>query len=354
MINKVRSRIQEKGLSIWQAFSAFDENRDGIISSAEFLKTFRIMGLGMSDTEIERLFKYFDPRNSGRIDYKVFCDKVMQTYDTQKTGSWEEVMIDKVRNRIQEKKLSIRDAFLAFDENKDGNISSAEFLKTFKIMELGMTDNEINRLMNYFDPQRTGNIDYQSFCERVAQKKTPKTDEPWEEVMLNKVRNRLIEKNLSIREAFLAFDENRDGSISSAEFFKAFKIMDLGMTDNEINRLMNYFDPRKTESIDYKIFCDRVAQSKTTNKDEGWEENMIKQVRNRIQEKKLSAREAFAAFDENRDGTISSAEFTKAFKIMELGLSDPDIERLMRVFDPRKSGKINYRVFCDKIMSPIN
>ena len=81
---------------------------------------------------------------------------------------------------------------------------------------------------------------------------------------------------------------------------------------------------------------------------------MIKQVRNRIQEKKLSAREAFAAFDENRDGTISSAEFTKAFKIMELGLSDPDIERLMRVFDPRKSGKINYRVFCDKIMSPIN
>ena len=333
---------------------AFDENKDGIINPSEFVKAFKIMALGLSDSDIERLMRYFDPRKSGKIEYKIFCDKVMQTPSSQSEETWEEAMISRVRGRIQEKNLSVREAFAAFDGNRDGNISSSEFLKAFKIMDLGMTDNEINRLMNYFDPQRTGNIDYQSFCERVAQKKTPKTDEPWEEVMLNKVRNRLIEKNLSIREAFLAFDENRDGSISSAEFFKAFKIMDLGMTDNEINRLMNYFDPRKTESIDYKIFCDRVAQSKTTNKDEGWEENMIKQVRNRIQEKKLSAREAFAAFDENRDGTISSAEFTKAFKIMELGLSDPDIERLMRVFDPRKSGKINYRVFCDKIMSPIN
>ncbi|OMJ69796.1 hypothetical protein SteCoe_32381 [Stentor coeruleus] len=359
ILEKVRKRIREKNLSIRQAFSAFDENKDGMISPSEFIKTFRVMELGLTDDEIESLLSYFNPSKSGNLDYRIFCSKLQDV-----TIGNEEEILNRVNGRIKEKNLSIRDAFRAFDENKDGIISYAEFIKTFKIMELGISEIDIDKLYNFFDPERTGKIDYRVFCEKIhptsvrnERKESTPDGRPWEEAILDRVRQRIREKNLSVRKAFAAFDENADGMISPAEFVKTFKIMDIGLTEDEIVRLMGYFDPRKTGSINYRVFCDKIQDSSSSRSFEerkasmkpGWEEAIISQVRNRIKEKNLSLRQAFAAFDENSDGMVSANEFIKAFKAMELGLTDEEILNLMGYFDPRRTGTINYRIFCQKI-----
>lgn len=358
ILEKVRKRIREKNLSLRQAFSAFDENKDGMISPSEFTKTFRVMELGLTDDEIESLLLFFNPKRSGNLDYRIFCSKLQDV-----TAGNEEEILSRVRARIREKNLSIREAFGAFDENKDGFISYAEFTKTFKIMELGISETDIDKLYNFFDAERTGKIDYRHFCTKInpenpSSRKEPTPDgRPWEEAILDRVRQRIKEKNLSARNAFAAFDENSDGMISPAEFVKTFKIMDLGLTEDEIIRLMGYFDPRKTGTINYRIFCDKIQDpsssrgfiERKSSMKPGWEEAVIAQVRNRIREKNLSLRQAFAAFDENLDGMVSANEFIKAFKAMELGLTDEEILNLMGYFDPKRSGTINYRVFCQKI-----
>ena len=344
ILNKVRDRIQEKGLSIYQAFAAFDENRDGFISHNEFIKTFKTMQLGLTEDEINRMLTYFDPRKTGRIDYNNFCDRVQNAQNSSRKRIWEEEILNKVRNRIEEKGLSVRQAFGAFDENKDGTISSSEFIKAFRVMELGLTDQEIYNMMNYFDPKKTGTIDYNIFCDKILQKV-----DSWEEVILNKVRQRINEKGLTPRQAFAAFDENKDGIINTSEFVKTFKIMELGLTDKEIVDIMGFFDPRKTGSIDYNIFCTKVQGTTAIKQGESWEVTILNKIRKRINEKGLSVKQAFSAFDENKDGIISSSEFMKAFKIMDLGLTEQEIADMLRFFDPKKTGKIDYNIFCDKI-----
>jgi Ca2+-binding EF-hand superfamily protein len=339
ILDRVRERIKEKNLSVWQAFAAFDENRDGFISSNEFLKTFKIMELGLTDQEIQKLLLYFDPSKTGMIDYKVFCNQIQKN----SSGSWEEDIINKVRQRIQEKNLSIKQAFSAFDKNGDGIISANEFIEAFKVMELGLSVQEIKKLLSYFDTSRTGKIDYKLFCNKIQ--KTSSSSESWEEEILNRVRERIKEKGLSVWEAFGAFDENGDGVISSAEFTKAFNIMELGLTDQEIQKLLTYFDQSRTGSIEYKVFCNKIQKTSS----QSWEEDILNRVRLRIQEKNLSARQAFTAFDQNGDGIISANEFIEAFRVMELGLSVQEIKKLLSYFDTSRTGKIDYKLFCNKI-----
>ena len=106
---------------------------------------------------------------------------------------------------------------------------------------------------------------------------------------MTRVRLRTQEKNLSVRQAFLAFDKNRDGKISSNESIKTFKSMDLGVNDGEINKMLAYFDPKRTGTINYNTFCDRVAKTTTTipkaDRHESIEERILSRVRLRIQEK---------------------------------------------------------------------
>ena len=133
-------------------------------------------------------------------------------------------------------------------------------------MELGVTEDEINKMLAYFDPRRTGKIDYNLFVDKVTQVHAASHDiqESLEDKILNRVRQRIQEKNLSVRQAFLAFDENRDGKISSTEFLKTFRSMELGLNDDEINKVFSHFDPRRTGTIDYNTFCDRVSKTQVS------------------------------------------------------------------------------------------
>ena len=346
VLDLVRNRINEKKLNLNDAFAAFDENKDGFISAAEFIKAFRIMQLGLSENEIEAILRYFDVGKTGKIEYRIFCEKIQG----QQGGSWEEKILTQVRNRIKEKNLSVRQAFSAFDENKDGIISKGEFIETFMVMQLGLSQPDIEKLFLYFDPNKTNRIDYNIFCDKLENIRSGLTVE---EKILELVKRRINEKNLSVKQAFLAFDENKDGMISRNEFLKTFRIMDLGVQDNDIVKLFTYFDPNNTGCIDYRVFCSRLQESSNRSAGSDWEESILNRVRSRIQEKNLSIKQAFLAFDENKDGMISKAEFLKTFRIMDLGIPDSDIEKLFGRLDARSIGVIDYRVFCDRLQNPV-
>ena len=339
VLDMVRKRIQDKGLNVKDAFAAFDENKDGIISAAEFIKAFRVMQLGLSDSEIELVLKYFNAGRDGKINFREFCARI-------ESGAlpWEERILGMVRTRIREKNLSVREAFSAFDENKDGTITRAEFIETFRVMQLGLKQEEVEKLFHYFDPNRDMKIDYNEFCDKVEGSGS-KSAGFAEEKILNLVRGRVREKGLSLKQTFEAFDDNRDGTISKAEFSKAFRIMSLGVGEEDVLKLFNYFDPRRTGSVEYQVFCSRIQNAGN------WEDEMIQRVRSRIREKGLSIKQSFGAFDENQDGRISANEFLKTFRIMDLGISDSDVQKLFTCFDLKRIGSIDYRDFCDKISS---
>ena len=63
----LQRRFREHGASLREAFLAFDDRGDGVISAAEFEDGIRAMRIGLSRPEIDSLRRHFDRDRDGRI-----------------------------------------------------------------------------------------------------------------------------------------------------------------------------------------------------------------------------------------------------------------------------------------------
>ena len=63
----------------------------------------------------------------------------------------------------------------------------------------------------------------------------------------------------------------------------------------------------------------------------------------------FNLRRAFALFDKNGDGTISSKEFRQGWITLNLGLTYEEIDDLMGLVDVDRSGSISYDEFISKM-----
>ena len=160
-IDQIRARIRENKLDLRNGFKAFDSNGDGKITRTEFINAFKAMSLGLSPADVDRMFKYFDTNNSGSIDYHSFCFRM------EDAPQWVETSLVQVRQRIAEKNLNLRQAFGAFDTDKNGMISLSEFRQTFAQMQFGLSEGQVDDLFKHFDYQNRGEIDFRTFCEKI-------------------------------------------------------------------------------------------------------------------------------------------------------------------------------------------
>jgi Ca2+-binding EF-hand superfamily protein len=163
----VRQRIREKELNLREAFEAFDEDKNGLIDVLEFQRTFRIMDLGLTENEIERLQRWFDPNMTGRINYREFVDKLMgQTPRPAATADSRDPkhIMEKLGQNIRELQISLREAFEVFDTNKDGKIQRSEFFKVFIQMKINLSNADIEILWESLPKDKDDCLLYHEFC----------------------------------------------------------------------------------------------------------------------------------------------------------------------------------------------
>lgn len=80
-----------------------------------------------------------------------------------------------------------------------------------------------------------------------------------------------------------------------------------------------------------------------------WELSMVQKVKDWIQTKSLNAEEAFKCFDRDFDGFISVSDLRQGLltnlSIPEYQITDTKLERLYRLLDTFKTGKIQLTDF---------
>jgi len=70
IIDKLKKLIKSSGKSIDAVFGQFDVDGGGDISATEFRKAIKMIGgLGLTDTEIDRLMQRVDADNDGQVSY---------------------------------------------------------------------------------------------------------------------------------------------------------------------------------------------------------------------------------------------------------------------------------------------
>ncbi|KFY53599.1 hypothetical protein V496_07465 [Pseudogymnoascus sp. VKM F-4515 (FW-2607)] len=135
-----------------EAFSLFDKDGDGQITTKELGTVMRSLGQNPSESELQDMINEVDADNNGTIDFPEFL--TMMARKMKDTDSEDE----------------IREAFKVFDRDNNGFISAAELRHVMTSIGEKLTDEEVDEMIREADQDGDGRIDYNEFVQLMMQK----------------------------------------------------------------------------------------------------------------------------------------------------------------------------------------
>jgi len=150
--NTMDSLTEDQVSEFKEAFSLFDKDGDGQITTKELGTVMRSLGQNPSESELQDMINEVDADNNGTIDFPEFL--TMMARKMKDTDSEEE----------------IREAFKVFDRDNNGFISAAELRHVMTSIGEKLTDEEVDEMIREADQDGDGRIDYNEFVQLMMQK----------------------------------------------------------------------------------------------------------------------------------------------------------------------------------------
>ncbi|KAG6487705.1 hypothetical protein ZIOFF_056300 [Zingiber officinale] len=124
---------EEQVAEFKEAFSLFDKDGNGNITTSELGNVMRSLGQNPTEAELKEMIKVADVDGSGTMDFKEFLN--MMAHKLKDAGSEEE----------------LKEAFRVFDKDQNGFISAAELHHVMKNIGEKLTDDEVNQMIREAD-----------------------------------------------------------------------------------------------------------------------------------------------------------------------------------------------------------
>lgn len=129
-----------------EAFSLFDKDGDGTITTKELGTVMRSLGQNPTEAELQDMINEVDADGNGTIDFPEFL--TMMARKMKDTDSEEE----------------IREAFRVFDKDGNGYISAAELRHVMTNLGEKLTDEEVDEMIREGDVWRRGSQSSEWYC----------------------------------------------------------------------------------------------------------------------------------------------------------------------------------------------
>jgi len=131
--------------SFQEAFTVFDKNQDGTITTKELSTVMRSLGQNPTDAEVQDMINEVDVDGSGAIEFPEFC--VM--------------MVNKMQESDTENE--IREAYRVFDKERTGGIAVSEMRLILSNLPEKLSDEEIEEMLRTADKDGNGYFTYDEF-----------------------------------------------------------------------------------------------------------------------------------------------------------------------------------------------
>ncbi|OMJ84015.1 hypothetical protein SteCoe_14938 [Stentor coeruleus] len=171
------------------------------------------------------------------------------------------VIIEDIKKILTQKKIGYQEVFNMFDSERNGLISCKEFCEGLdRIMEISPPVKIA--LFNYFDKKNMGLVDFETFNDilKFNDLKNIQANDTWdwENGTMEKIRTWIVMENVSIEEAFRAFDKDFDGIMSKEDLKKALvgvlKLKEQELSPLKIDRVYKLFDIYKRDTVQLADF----------------------------------------------------------------------------------------------------
>jgi calmodulin len=128
-----------------EAFSLFDRDGDGSITTKELATVIRSLGQNPTEAEIQDMINEVDTDGNGTIDFREFLD----------------LMAHKIKDLDSDEEL--REAFKVFDKDQNGYISAAELRHVMINLGEKLTEEEVELMIKEADTDGDGQVNYEEF-----------------------------------------------------------------------------------------------------------------------------------------------------------------------------------------------
>ncbi|EMP39433.1 Calmodulin, striated muscle [Chelonia mydas] len=135
-----------------EAFSLFDKDGDGSITTGELGNVMQSLGQNPTEAELQDMIGELDTDGSGTVDFPEFLS----------------LMARKMRDMDSEEE--IREAFRVFDEDGIRYISAAELRHVMTNLGEKLTDEEVDEMIKEADADGNGQVNYEEFVRMMASK----------------------------------------------------------------------------------------------------------------------------------------------------------------------------------------
>ncbi|GAA5930746.1 hypothetical protein JCM21900_005682 [Sporobolomyces salmonicolor] len=135
-----------------EAFSLFDKDGDGTITTRELGTVMRSLGQNPTEAELQDMINEVDADGNGQIDFPEFL--TMMARKMKDTDSEDEV----------------REAFKVFDKDGNGFISAAELRHVMTNLGEKLSENEVEEMIREADVDGDGQINYDEFVKMMMSK----------------------------------------------------------------------------------------------------------------------------------------------------------------------------------------
>ncbi|XP_076096051.1 uncharacterized protein LOC143067009 isoform X1 [Mytilus galloprovincialis] len=128
-----------------EAFSLFDKDGDGTITTKELGTVMRSLGQNPTESELQDMINEVDIDGNGQIDFEEFL----------------QMMAKKMKDTDTEEEM--KEAFKVFDRDNNGFISAQELRLVMANLGEKLTDEEVEEMIKEADMNGDGQVDYTEF-----------------------------------------------------------------------------------------------------------------------------------------------------------------------------------------------
>lgn len=241
----------------------------------------------------------------------------------------------------QEDVEDFRAVFNYFTNGKREIISAKQVRTALRSLQPKPKDKDISEIFNNINDKKGGQVDFNGFLDALhtaidkVRKQHIKDNKDRKKSQVQTF-NELTEDQINdIREAFSMFDQDGDGTISTEELRLVMTNLGQTVSDGDIKEMLGDIDTDAEGNLDFESFKKIMSQTMGAT-------DINKEMR-----------EAFAFFDQDGDGTITSEELWQCMKKLGEDLTLEEVQDMLKEADADGNGEIEFAEFVKLLTGPM-
>uniref|UniRef100_A0A182JYI6 EF-hand domain-containing protein n=1 Tax=Anopheles christyi TaxID=43041 RepID=A0A182JYI6_9DIPT len=320
LLLRIQRHIWNGTISTKDFFQQYDPLRCGWLAKSTFIRCLDVIGLSpldrlpLNEREISQLcMRYADAKDPCKIHWTAFVDEMDRVF-TEKhldKGTFKQIesppqpvknlprpgkhqlavdalkegerIVTALKHKITCQKILIEPPFRDFDTHHNGHVSFNQAREVFSMCAIHLEEQEAflleriygdalgfdyNQFLKDVELITSGNenstLPYRKIIESINKDRSgPSEPKPWERDIvrvLAKVKAQTVRRRLRLVDFMEGFDPLNHRRISDVQFCRGLATASIQLTPNEMQLICEYFRTPTCQTVDYKRFCDTIAE----------------------------------------------------------------------------------------------